>query len=50
MATKIYVADAGNYRTGQNIEDHIKRLEEKGLSFQDAKLQSMKNMPLSVLF
>ena len=39
MATKIYVADAGNYRTGQNIEDHIKRLEEKGLSFQDAKLQ-----------
>mgnify|MGYP001169726003 FL=1 len=39
MATKIYVADAGNYRTGQNIEDHIKRLEEKGLSPQDAKLQ-----------
>ena len=27
---KIYVADAGNYRSGQNIEDHIKRLEEKG--------------------
>ena len=39
MATKIYVADAGNYRTGQNIEDHIKRLEEKGLSPQEAKLQ-----------
>tara|TARA_B100001057_G_scaffold500480_1_gene615803 strand:+ start:2825 stop:4627 length:1803 start_codon:yes stop_codon:yes gene_type:complete len=39
MATKIYVADAGNYRTGQNIEDHIKRLEEKGLSPQDSKLQ-----------
>ena len=41
MATKIYVADAGNYRSGQNIEDHIKRLEEKGLSLQDAKLQGV---------
>jgi alkylation response protein AidB-like acyl-CoA dehydrogenase len=41
MATKIYVADAGNYRTGQNIEDHIKRLEEEGLSTQDAKLKGV---------
>ena len=24
MATKIYVADAANYRSGQNIENHIK--------------------------
>ena len=41
MATKTYVADAGNYRSGQNIEDHISRLEAKGLSTQDAKLQGV---------
>ena len=41
MATKTYVADAGNYRSGQNIEDHIARLEAKGLSTQDAKLQGV---------
>ena len=39
MATKIYVADAGNYRAGQNIEDHIARLENEGLSPQEAKLK-----------
>ena len=43
MATKIYVADAGNYRAGQNIEDHIKRLEEEGLSTQDAKLKGVED-------
>ena len=41
MATKTYVADAGNYRSGQNIEDNIARLEAKGLSTQDAKLQGV---------
>ena len=41
MATKTYVADAGNYRSGQNIEDNIGRLEAKGLSTQDAKLQGV---------
>ena len=41
MVTKTYVADAGNYRSGQNIEDHIARLETKGLSTQDAKLQGV---------
>ena len=41
MATKTYVADAGNYRSGQNIEDNIVRLEAKGLSTQDAKLQGV---------
>ena len=41
MATKTYVADAGNYRCGQNIEDNIKRLEFKGLALQDAKLQGV---------
>ncbi|MBL6871349.1 MAG: acyl-CoA dehydrogenase family protein [Flavobacteriales bacterium] len=41
MATKTYVADAGNYRSGQNIEDHIAKLEAKGLSTQDAKLQGV---------
>jgi len=39
MATKTYVADAGNYRTGQNVEDHMTRLEEEGLSPQEAKLK-----------
>ena len=38
MATKIYVADAANYRSGQNIENHIKRLEENGIDSQKAKL------------
>ena len=38
MATKIYVADAANYRSGQNIENHIKRLEESGIDSQKAKL------------
>ena len=41
MATKTYVADAGNYRTGQNIEDHIARLEDQGLLPQEAKLQGV---------
>ena len=41
MATKTYVADAGNYRAGQNIEDHIARLENKGLSPQEAKLKGV---------
>ena len=41
MATKTYVADAGNYRSGQNIEDNIARLEAKGFSTQDAKLQGV---------
>ena len=41
MATKTYVADAGNYRCGQNIEDNIKKLEFKGLALQDAKLQGV---------
>ena len=41
MATKIYVADAGNYRAGQNIEDHIARLENEGLSPQEAKLKGV---------
>jgi len=41
MATKTYVADAGNYRAGQNIEDHIARLEADGLSTQDAKLKGV---------
>ena len=38
MATKIYVADAANYRSGQNIENQIKRLEESGIASQKAKL------------
>ncbi|MDA9893959.1 acyl-CoA dehydrogenase family protein [bacterium] len=38
MATKIYVADSANYRSGQNIENHIKRLEENGIDSQKAKL------------
>ncbi|MDA9809083.1 acyl-CoA dehydrogenase family protein [Flavobacteriales bacterium] len=38
MATKIYVADSSNYRSGQNIENHIKRLEESGIDSQKAKL------------
>ena len=41
MATKTYVADAGNYRAGQNIEDHIARLENEGLSPQKAKLKGV---------
>ena len=41
MATKTYVADAGNYRAGQNIEDHIARLENEGLSPQEAKLKGV---------
>ena len=41
MATKTYVADAGNYRAGQNVEDHIDRLEKSGLSPQEAKLKGV---------
>ena len=41
MVTKTYVADAGNYRSGQNIEDNIARLETRGLSTKDAKLQGV---------
>ena len=41
MATKTYVADAGNYRSGQNIEDEITRLENDGLTPQEAKLKGV---------
>ena len=41
MATKTYVADAGNYRAGQNIEDQIARLEHNGHSPQEAKLKGV---------
>ena len=41
MAIKTYVADAGNYRAGQNIEDHITRLEAEGLDPQEAKLKGV---------
>jgi|TARA_B110000908_G_scaffold45890_1_gene55921 hypothetical protein len=41
MATKTYVADAGNYRAGQNIEDQIARLEHNGHSPQEAKLEGV---------
>ena len=41
MATKTYVADAGNYRAGQNIEDQIARLEDSGHSAQEAKLKGV---------
>ena len=41
MATKTYVADAGNYRAGQNIEDQITRLEHNGHSPQEAKLKGV---------
>ena len=46
MATKTYVADAGNYRAGQNIEDHIARLEAQGLSPQEAKLQGVEEFAI----
>jgi hypothetical protein len=41
MATKTYVADAGNYRSGQDIEDHIARLEATGINPQEAKLKGV---------
>lgn len=41
MATKTYVADAGNYRAGQNIEDQIARLEHNGHNPQEAKLKGV---------
>ncbi|MAZ30660.1 MAG: acyl-CoA dehydrogenase [Flavobacteriales bacterium] len=41
MATKTYVADAGNYRSGQDIEDHIARLEATGMNPQEAKLKGV---------
>lgn len=41
MATKTYVADAGNYRAGQNIEDQITRLEQNGHNPQEAKLKGV---------
>jgi len=41
IATKTYVADAGNYRAGQNIEDQIARLEHNGHSPQEAKLKGV---------
>lgn len=41
MATKTYVSDAASYRAGQNIEDHIARLEGQGLSPQDSKLKGV---------
>ena len=41
MATKLYASEAATYRTGQLIEDHIKRLEEGGMDPQQAKLKGV---------
>ena len=46
MATKIYVADAANYRCGQNIENRIKTLEKEGLSSQKAKLKGFQEFSI----
>tara|TARA_X000000950_G_scaffold273146_1_gene356629 strand:+ start:920 stop:2722 length:1803 start_codon:yes stop_codon:yes gene_type:complete len=46
MATKIYVADAANYRSGQNIENRIKTLEKEGLSSQKAKLKGFQEFSI----
>ena len=46
MATKTYVADAGNYRAGQNIEDQIARLEHNGHSPQEAKLKGVEEFAI----
>lgn len=41
MATSAYSAEAGTYRAGQDIENEIKRLEERGETPQNSKLKGV---------
>lgn len=41
MATKSYASESATYRVGQDIEDHITRLEASGMNKQQAKLKGV---------
>ena len=41
MATKTYVAESATYRAGQDIENHISRLQEQGMGMSESKLKGV---------
>lgn len=41
MTTRMWVAESATYRAGQDIENHIARLREQGMSDSEAKLKGV---------
>lgn len=41
MTTRTWVSESATYRAGQDIEDHIKRLQEGGMASAEAKLKGV---------
>lgn len=46
MAVKLYASESASYRAGQNIDDAITDLKEKGLSDAEAKLKALEQFAI----
>lgn len=46
MAVKLYASESASYRAGQNIDDAIADLKEKGLSDAEAKLKALEQFAI----
>jgi alkylation response protein AidB-like acyl-CoA dehydrogenase len=46
MAVKLYASESASYRAGQNIDDAIEDLKEKGLSDAEAKLKALEQFAI----
>lgn len=46
MAVKIYASESASYRAGQNIDDLIEDLKEKGMSDAEAKLKALEQFAI----
>jgi alkylation response protein AidB-like acyl-CoA dehydrogenase len=46
MAVKLYASESASYRTGQNIDDAIEDLKEKGVSDAEAKLKALEQFAI----
>ena len=46
MAVKLYATESASYRAGQNIDDAIERLKEKGLNDAEAKLKALEDFAI----
>ncbi|MEI7581363.1 acyl-CoA dehydrogenase family protein [Runella sp.] len=46
MAVKLYASESASYRAGQNIDDAIEDLKEKGVSDAEAKLKALEQFAI----
>ena len=46
MAVKLYATESASYRAGQNIDDAIEHLKEKGLNDAEAKLKALEDFAI----